>query len=98
VIEPALLQPQRSVFLSPAAAARRIQRAWRKYQKLKVVRKYYKNIHKFEQAQQMQSEESSGKKTSKKMIFARTLKIKKEEESSPHNKTIRFQKGNIANL
>jgi hypothetical protein len=32
------------------------------------------------------------------MAFARTLKIKKEEESSPHNKTIRFQKGNIANL
>jgi hypothetical protein len=38
-------------FLTPSAAARRIQRAWRKYQTLKVVRKYYvyyKNIIKKE--------------------------------------------------
>lgn len=38
-------------FLTPSAAARRIQRAWRKYQTLKVVRKYYvyyKNILKKE--------------------------------------------------
>jgi hypothetical protein len=63
--------------LSPAAAARRIQRAWRKYQTLKVVRKYYKNIHKFEQAQPFGADQSGGKKTNKKMAFARTLKIKK---------------------
>lgn len=35
--------------LTPAAAARRIQRAWRKFQTLKVVSKYYKNAIKREQ-------------------------------------------------
>lgn len=46
-IEPVLLQLKTFTLLSPAVAARRIQRAWRKYQTLKVVRKYYKNMHKF---------------------------------------------------
>lgn len=65
-------------FLTPSAAARRIQRAWRKYQTLKVVRKYYtyyKNVMRQERAEREQAkEERSGER---KRDLDRTLKIKK---------------------
>lgn len=48
---------QIQTMITPAVAARRIQRAWRKYQTLKVVKKYYehyKNVMRKEQQEREQ--------------------------------------------
>jgi hypothetical protein len=68
-------------FLTPTAAARRIQRAWRKYQTLKVVRKYYiyyKNVMKKEKEEREQETKAlKESKIDRKRELERTLKIKK---------------------
>ena len=58
--------------MAPAAAARKIQRAWRKYMTLKVLKKYYAKEKKRENDKPGKEKHSDRKKE-----FERTLKIKK---------------------
>jgi hypothetical protein len=94
--QPQTLQPYH--FLTPSAAARRIQRAWRKYQTLKVVRKYYiyyKNIVKKEREDrehQLKQKERSGER---KRELERTLKIKKNQERVRFSDTIRSNNAHL---
>jgi hypothetical protein len=85
--------------LTPNAAAKRIQRAWRRFQTLKVVRKYYfhyKNVMKKEKEERDQEmKNSKERRIDRRKEFERTLKIKKGSDSN-HNRTIRMTLDDVA--
>lgn len=60
--------------LTPAAAARRIQRAWRRFQTLKVVRKYYVL---YKNSVRREREGREERRVDRRKEFERTLKIKR---------------------
>lgn len=60
--------------LTPAAAARRIQRAWRRFQTLKVVRKYYVL---YKNSVRREREGGEERRVDRRKEFERTLKIKR---------------------
>ena len=71
--------------INRTTAARKIQRAWRNYQTLKVVRKYYDYYRGlFSKEKQRKEKEESGKKEETvRKSGLRTLRIRKEERTSP---------------